>query len=180
MNSIVIPFNMKKMSTIKIVDYRTEHQPYFEKLNRAWIEKDFVMEEHDTLPLTKPEEQLILPGGAVIIAEYNGVVAGVAGLKKVDEFTYEFTKMAVDENYRRRGIAEQICLAAFRKAKAFGAKTVILYSNSTLKPAIAMYEKLGFRHIPVGDSVYERSDVKMTISIENAFRSVEKYSTATI
>jgi ribosomal protein S18 acetylase RimI-like enzyme len=102
------------------------------------------------------------------------VVAGVAGLKKVDDTTYEFTKMAVDENYRRKGIAEQICYASFVKAKELGAQTVILYSNSELTPALAMYEKIGFRHLPVDNIYYKRSDVKMSISIEDAMRSVER------
>jgi ribosomal protein S18 acetylase RimI-like enzyme len=163
------------MGTINIVEYKSWHQPYFEKLNRAWIERYFLMEERDIAVLTRPEQELIEAGGAVIIAEYNGIVAGVAGLKKVDNVTYEFTKMAVDENYRRRGIAEHICYAAFQKAKELGAETVILYSNSELKAALAMYEKIGFHHVAVDNIFYKRSDVKMSISMEDAMRSVEKF-----
>ena len=80
----------------------------------------------------------------------NGEVAGTVALRKVDKAVYEFTKMAVDEKFRRKGIAEALSYASFEKAKELGAEKVILYSNSQLTGAIKLYEKLGFRHFPVG------------------------------
>ncbi len=156
------------MNPIKIVDFRPEHQPHFESLNRAWIEKYFEMESRDIEVLTQPQERLINRGGAVLMALYEGCVAGTVALQKVDEDTFEFTKMAVHEDFRRKGIAEELSYASFRKAKELGAKVIILYSNSILKPAIALYEKLGFRHVPVSDSGYKRSDVKMMMTVEEA------------
>lgn len=35
------------MSPITIVDYQPQHQQYFEKFNRRWIEKYFKMEPLD-------------------------------------------------------------------------------------------------------------------------------------
>ena len=35
------------MEKILIVEYRREHQPWFENLNRAWIERYFTMEPID-------------------------------------------------------------------------------------------------------------------------------------
>jgi len=32
------------MNNIRIIEYKPEHQPYFEKFNREWIEKLFEME----------------------------------------------------------------------------------------------------------------------------------------
>ena len=163
------------MSNIRIVEYKPEHQPYFEKLNRAWIEKYFEMEGRDIGALTRPDETIIRKGGAILMATYNGVIAGTVALKKVNDITYEFTKMAVDENYRRRGIAEELCYASFKKAKELGAEVVILFSNSILKPAITMYEKVGFRHIPIKNSEYKRSDVKMMITIEETIRFADEH-----
>src|SRR5689334_10947416 len=109
------------MSDIKIIDYRPEHQPYFESLNRVWIEKLFRMEPVDEWVLTNPDKAILDAGGAILMAEYDGVIAGTVGLRKVDDETFEFTKMAVDENFRRRGIAEAICYASFKKAVQLGA-----------------------------------------------------------
>ena len=155
------------MSRIQIIDYRPEHQPLFESLNRHWIEKYFFMEERDVFVLTKPDEAILKPGGAILMAEYEGVIAGTVGLLKVDNNTFEFTKMAVDENFRRLGIAEALSHAALVKARSLGANRVILYSHSSLTGAIALYEKLGFRHLLVEEMLYRRSDVKMEILLEN-------------
>ena len=62
--------------TIQIIDYRPEHQPYFESLNRAWIEKYFWLEEIDKYVLQNPEEAIIEQGGAILMATCNGLVAG--------------------------------------------------------------------------------------------------------
>ncbi|HYF30417.1 MAG TPA: GNAT family N-acetyltransferase [Chitinophagaceae bacterium] len=155
------------MSRITIIDYLPEHQPYFEKLNRHWIEKYFFMEERDVHVLTKPGEAILDPGGAILMASYDGVIAGTVGLLKVNDSTFEFTKMAVDENFRRKGIAEALSHAALDKAKQLGAKRVVLYSHSSLTSAIALYEKLGFRHLLIEEMPYRRSDVKMEIFLDN-------------
>lgn len=156
----------KDMSNIQIIGYRPEHQPHFERLNRAWIEKYFWMEERDTYVLQQPENAIINRGGAILIATCNGEVAGVVALKKVTGDVYEFTKMAVDERFRRRGIAKALSYAAFDKAKTMGATKVILYSQTGLVPAITMYRQLGFREVPIEkDSVYKRSDIKMEIDM---------------
>ena len=150
------------MESINIIGYQPGHQPYFEKFNRDWIEKYFAMEPVDEFVLTNPEEALLQTGGAILMATYNGVVAGTVALRKIDDRTYEFTKMAVNEDFRRKGIAEALSYASFKKAKEMGADKVILYSNSMLKPAISLYEKLGFIHLPPEvKGEYKRSDVKM-------------------
>lgn len=163
------------MNEIKIVDYRKEHQPWFEKFNRAWIEELFVMEPLDEWVLTNPGKAILEPGGAILMAEYDGVVAGTVAFRKLDEYTYEFTKMAVDKNFRRRGIAEAITYASFKKAKALGAKKLILYSNKLNAGAVKLYEKIGFRHVEVENDVYKRANVKMIIDIETAIYAADKH-----
>src|ERR1044072_4972598 len=112
------------MREIRIIDYRPEHQQYFERLNRVWIEELFVMEPLDEWVLTNPEEAILKTCGAILMAEYNDVIAGTVGLRKLYQYSYEFTKMAVDKNFRRKGIAEALCYASFRKAAALGIKTI--------------------------------------------------------
>lgn len=163
------------MNTIQIVDYRPEHQPYFERFNRRWIEALFEMEPVDEWVLTNPDKAILEPGGAILMALYNGVPAGTVGLRKVDDETFEFTKMAVDPSFRRRGIAEAISFASFRKAKELGATRVILYSNTRNEAAIRLYEKIGFWHVPVEEGVYKRANVKMVINIDTALYEADKY-----
>ena len=163
------------MSEIKIVDYRPEHQTYFEAFNRVWIEELFEMEPVDEWVLTNPEEAILNNGGAILMAEYNGIIAGTVGLRKVDNNVYEFTKMAVDKNYRRLGIAEAISYASFKKAKELGGQKVILYSNTKNAGAIKLYEKIGFQHVEVEQGVYKRANVKMVIDIDTAVRQARQF-----
>ena len=78
------------MNQIKIIEYEPHHQIYFEKFNRHWIEKYFVMEAVDEFVLTNPEEGILKPGGAILMAEYDGEIAGTVALRKANETTDEF------------------------------------------------------------------------------------------
>ncbi|HMJ48038.1 MAG TPA: GNAT family N-acetyltransferase [Ferruginibacter sp.] len=163
---------------ITIVDYKDWHQPWFENLNRFWIEKYFEMEALDEWVLTCPLQSIIEPGGAILMGLYNGEVAGTVALRKVEAGVFEFTKMAVDKKFQRKGIAEALSYASFEKAKELGAISVILYTNSILTPAIMLYEKLGFTHVPIGKGEYKRSDVKMQIPIDKALHFAFNYKSS--
>lgn len=154
------------MDTITIIDYRPEHQPHFERLNRAWIEKHFWLEDLDRYVLQQPEEAIIGPGGAILMATCNGEIAGTVALKKASNEEWEFTKMAVDEAFQRRGIAEKLSYAAFDKARKLGAKKISLYSQTALAPAILLYRKLGFAEVPMDSLLYKRADIKMELALE--------------
>lgn len=162
------------INAIRILNYQKEYQPYFESFNRVWIEKYFEMEPLDEWVLTHPEEAIIEPGGAILMATYEGAIAGTVALRKLDNRIFEFTKMSVSENFRRRGIAEALTYASFRKAWRLGATQIILYSNTKNTGAVELYEKVGFKHLPVEQNVYKRANVKMAIDIESAMRQYHK------
>ena len=157
-------------SRIEIIDYASEHQPYFEKFNKDWIEENFELEPVDLFVLKFPEQALLKTGGAILMALYDGKVAGTVALKKIDDRTFEFTKMAVDKKFRRKGIAEALSYACFDKAAAMGATSVLLYSNTLQAAAIKLYEKLGFKHLPVDTGVYKRANVKMNIELKELLK----------
>ncbi len=145
-----------------IEDYKPTHQIHFENLNRTWIEKYFRMEPVDVLVLEHPDEYIIKPGGAILMAYWKKDVAGTVALKYVEPGVYEFTKMAVDVKFQGKGIGQALSEAAIQKTKELGGQKIILYSNTLLAPAISLYRKIGFREIPV-DGPYKRSDIKMEL-----------------
>ena len=151
-------------SIIEIVQYRPEHQPWFEKLNRDWIEKFFWMEPIDFEILQKPEEHIISNGGQIFIAIYHKEIAGTVALKLVEPGMYEFTKMAVDEKFQGKKIGEMLAQVAIQHAKQQKAKKIILYSNTKLNAAISLYRKLGFVEVAL-DGPYKRSDIKMALDL---------------
>jgi ribosomal protein S18 acetylase RimI-like enzyme len=147
---------------IEIVTYKTEHQIWFEKLNRDWIEKYFWMEPIDFEVLQKPDAHILNKGGSILMASYNKEIVGTVALKFVRENVYEFTKMAVDENFQGKKIGLALAEAAIEKAKQLKAESIILYSSTKLEPALTLYRKIGFVEIPL-DTPYKRSDIKMEL-----------------
>ena len=152
------------INNLRIEDFRPEDQPWFEQLNRQWIEKYFRMEPVDVLVLEQPDGHIIRKGGAILMARYGKKVAGTVALKFVDEGVYEFTKMAVAPEFRGMGIGKALSDAAIRRARHLNANKIILYSNRILSPAIDLYRKIGFVEVPL-DGPYMRSDIKMAMTL---------------
>lgn len=152
---------------LQIIDYHAAYQPDFERLNREWIEDGFEkLEMVDIESLTQPEIYLLQPGGAILFAKQDDYVAGTVALKKLDDTMYELTKMAVDQRARGTGVGTQLIQAALEKARAMGARKVILYSNTIYNfRAVALYRKLGFLEVPLQSGIYKRADIKMEISV---------------
>src|SRR5205823_5846669 len=134
---------------IEIIEYEEKHQPHFERLNRHWIETWFWLEDIDLFVLQHPQEAILDKKGYILMALFDGKVAGTVALKKVNDEVYEFTKMAVDPAFQRKGIAEKLSYAAIEKALKAGATSIILYSQTSLAPAISLYRKLGFEEVPL-------------------------------
>ena len=149
---------------IEIMTYGPEHQPWFEKLNRQWIEKYFWMEPIDFEVLQHPDEHILKNGGTIFMGACNKEIAGTAAVKFVEPGVFEFTKMAVDEKFQGKKIGKAIAEAAIKWSRDSGARKIILYSNTKLETAIGMYRKLGFREVPL-DGPYKRSDIKMELKL---------------
>jgi ribosomal protein S18 acetylase RimI-like enzyme len=148
-------------STLKIVPYKPEYAPYFEKFNKAWLEEFFVVEPIDKYVLENCEEAILSKGGKIFFAECDGKIIGTVALMYVEPDVIELTKMAVDKNYRNVGAGKLLCRTGMEEAEKMNAAKVMLYSNRKLEAAIGIYRKLGFVEIPLGEGTYQRADIKM-------------------
>jgi N-acetylglutamate synthase-like GNAT family acetyltransferase len=152
---------------LELINYRPEYQPYFEKLNKAWLEQYFTVEELDKWVLEHPEEAIINRGGEVYFAAIGETIVGTVALRIIEEGVFEMTKMAVDGNYRGSGAGHFLCKSAIEKARGLGATKLILYSNRILENAIHIYRKANFVEIPVVPGTYQRSDIMMEINFKD-------------
>jgi len=160
----------KKQRTTKgvqIVNYTPDYQAAFRALNVEWISKYFIMEEADYNALDNPNSYILDKGGYIFMAIYEGKPIGTCSLVKMEdsEFDYELAKMAVSPVVQGKGIGQLLGATIIEKAKALGGKTLFLESNTKLKPAIRLYQKLGFQKIPQFSSVYERSNIQMVLEL---------------
>ena len=72
--------------------------------------------------------------------------------------------MAVHEEFRGKKIGRALAESPIAWAKDSGAEKIVLYSNTMLDSAIALYRNLGFHEIPV-DGPYQRTNIKMELAI---------------
>ena len=136
---------------------------HFYRLNAAWLEKYFHIEQIDHQVLINPESEIIEPGGEILFALLADLVVGTCALKLDSLDEYELTKMAVDEHYQGHGIGRILINAAIAEFKRRKGKRLFLETNTKLEPAIKLYESVGFEHqttIKPG-SHYSRANVYM-------------------
>lgn len=148
-------------SNITIFPFDSKNRDVFKALNSAWLEKYFEVEPIDQRVLSDPETYIIQKGGHIFFAEGDRKIVGTVALIKIDDTTVELSKMAVDEAFQGQGIGKILMNYCFEFAQQNNIKTIILYSNTALKPAIHLYRKLGFVELPVNQDLYKRANIKM-------------------
>jgi N-acetylglutamate synthase-like GNAT family acetyltransferase len=140
----------------------------FRALNEEWIALHFLIEERDRRQLGDPVRAYIDTGGAILVAELDGVVVGCVALAPDGAGALELSKMAVAEGLRGRGVGRRLLEAAIEQARALGARSVFLGSSQKLPSAVHLYESFGFSHVPreTLSLASNRIDVYMELVLE--------------
>lgn len=146
---------------VEIIPFSPDLKDSIKTLNKEWLQKYFRVEEKDEIVLSNPREEIIDKGGLIFYAKYNGEILGTVSLLKVDDSTFELSKMAVSDKAQGLGIGNKLLVHCLAVAEERNIKRLFLYSNTKLLPAIHLYKKFGFVEIPLEDGVYERADIKM-------------------
>ncbi len=149
----IIPFSAELAAPIKI-------------LNLEWLTKYFKVEPKDEIVLSDPQGQIIDKGGFIFYAKHNNAIIGTVSLIKMDNSTFELSKMAVTDGVQGLGIGTKMLNHCITFAQEKKWDKLILYSNRKLVSAIHLYEKFGFVEIPLEEGIYERADIKMERTIQ--------------
>jgi DNA-binding MarR family transcriptional regulator/GNAT superfamily N-acetyltransferase len=159
---------IRESQDIEIIDYEEKYHQAFRNLNIEWISAYFKMEKLDYEVLTDPYEYILKNGGYIFVALYNKEPVGVCALIKMNHpvYEYELAKMAVSPKAQGKNIGKLLGQAIVAKARALGASNIYLESNTILKPAINLYQKLGFKKIVGITSPYERCNIQMELKLK--------------
>ena len=153
------------MIEISIIPFDEKYSSDFYNLNVSWLEKYFYVEPYDKKVLGDPKTYIFDKGGFIFFAIYNNEIVGTVALINEKE-CFELSKMAVLPKYHGHKIGQQLMDYCIEFSKNQGWKKIMLYSNRILKPAIALYTKVGFKEVPVEKDVYyERADIKMMLEL---------------
>ncbi len=140
----------------------------FRTLNEEWITRFFCLEPKDRETLGDPEGRILSKGGRIFVVDLGQQIVGCAALIAEGEGIYELSKMAVSPAVRGRGIGRKLLEYVIAQARALGARSLWLGSNSRLRNAVHLYESVGFAHVPAETlpaSNYARADVFMQMHL---------------
>jgi putative acetyltransferase len=159
------------MSDVIVREFQPADADAFFELNREWIQRYFWLEPADLEVLWHPQTAILDTGGRIFMAVRDGISVGCCALIAMGPGEYELAKMAVAPAARRHGIGRRLMTAAIEKAEGLGATRLYLESNAILPGAVALYESMGFRHLPperITPSHYARADVFMERTMQPA------------
>jgi ribosomal protein S18 acetylase RimI-like enzyme len=151
---------------LHIIRFNNSLAEDFSRLNLAWLRNYFEVEPIDEEMLANPQQFIIDKGGHIFFAVIGETVVGTFALMKAGEHVYELSKMAVDESFQGKNIGNAMLHFCLEQARQLGANKLILFSNTILQPAIHLYTKFGFREVPLDDSEYKRSNIKMEVDLQ--------------
>lgn len=91
------------------------------------------------------EESYFLNDGFFGVIEERSEIVATVGLYKVNSTTCELRKMYSLSSQRGNGLGKVMMELIFKKAKELNYHHIILETASSLKEAISLYEKYGFK-----------------------------------
>jgi GNAT superfamily N-acetyltransferase len=100
------------------------------------------------------EELAALPGdytppdGRLLLAEFEGQLAGCVALHKLDGKICEMKRLYLRPHFRGKGVGRALAETIIAEARAIGYERMRLDTvEPVMKDAVAMYRRLGFREI---------------------------------
>ena len=101
------------------------------------------------------------PDGRLLLAEYDGQLAGCVALHKWDDGICEMKRLYLRPSFRGKGLGRAIAEKIIAEARSIGYRRMRLDTIEPLmKDAVEMYRKLGFREIapyrpnPIAGAMY--------------------------
>ena len=150
---------------ITVIPFSDKYAKTFHDLNMEWLEKYFYVEEHDKEVLENPKSYIIDNNGYIFFAKYEDIIVGTVALMN-EPWGYELSKMAVSPNYQGLKIGQKLMDHCIQFSKEKKWKSLLIYSNTKLAPAIYLYKKNGFKEIPIEkNKPYNRGNIKMVLQL---------------
>lgn len=144
---------------MKIIPFEERYRQHFINFNTDWIISNFgFLEQHDKDTFDRIDEE-IKNGGMILLAVENDVLLAACMAVPSDGKTWELCKLCSNKNVPHKGAGSAVFKAAMDWALNHGAERLFILSNSSLKPAIHIYNKYGFKEIKLENYEYIRGDI---------------------
>ncbi|HEX5222553.1 MAG TPA: GNAT family N-acetyltransferase [Verrucomicrobiae bacterium] len=100
------------------------------------------------------------PSGRLVLALNGAQPAGCVALRKIEKGICEMKRLYVRPAFRNQGVGGKLATQIISEAREIGYQRMRLDTLNTMRPAIALYESLGFKriapyyHNPIAEAVY--------------------------
>jgi len=160
-----MPHRTRDGVELVVIPYQPHHASAFRDLNLDWIQEYFVVEAKDRELLFSPQEHILDQGGAIWIAERDGIAIGCCALLNHGGGVYEVAKMAVAREFRNAGVGRILLREVIDGAGALDATTLTIISNTVLGSAIHLYKAMGFVEVPLESDAYARGNIALALTL---------------
>ena len=123
----------------QIQSARTLFEEYAAELNISLCFQNFA-EELAGLP-----GKYAPPSGGLLLAEFDGRLAGCVALRKIEDGVCEMKRLFVRQEFRGYSIGRRLAEAIIVEARQIGYRVMRLDTLKKLKAALALYDSLGFQ-----------------------------------
>lgn len=155
------------------------HVPGFVRLVEAWLDATWGLEEADRA-LSRDPLRILREGGSILSLARGDEVVGVCALFREGPDRFQLARMTVAERERGQGHGDRLLVAALDRARALGAASVYLLTNTALGPAVHLYRKHGFQTVGEGPHPqYARCNLVMERRIAPADAEVMRLASGT-
>lgn len=134
---------------MKIVPYDPKYRNDFVEMNKAWILEMFALEDEDIKEMENIESSIAKGGQIFFAIDGNEQVMACCMIAPREDGDWEIMKFAARGMYTGTGAGSACLKACIEYAKEKHIQRVIIVSNRKCEHAVHLYQKFGFRVIPV-------------------------------
>lgn len=88
------------------------------------------------------------PGGAVLLARLDGEAVGCGAVRSLEDGDAELKRMYVLPRFRGLGVSKAVLAALEARARALGARRIVLETGERQLEALRLYEQAGYARVP--------------------------------
>ena len=146
---------------MRIVPYGSMFRDDFVRLNRAWIEKRFELEEKD-IELFDNLDSYAESGSIILLGEEDGEIIATCMAIPKGGGVWDLVKLTTAEGHRGRGHGTTILRACLDEIARRGGAKAVLSTCSVFEDAVHIYRREGFVDVTADQEFsFGRTDLQM-------------------
>jgi len=136
----------QESESVVVVDYKPSLKKHFHELAGPWLteEADGRLKEEEGITLQDPDAEQFMEGGFHFYAIYKEQIVGFAALTRMDDDSFEITKLYINPNYRNIGIDLKLVERCISRCMENEASELWLQTSMQIPDTHLIYLALGF------------------------------------